>query len=91
MKKRWITELRQRLSQGWTFMRLLRLGLGILIAVEALRNGDILLGLFGIILLMQAFFNVGCCGSYGCDINHVSDKQASMRKGSEDISFEEVK
>ncbi|MBL7931643.1 MAG: hypothetical protein JNL60_07070 [Bacteroidia bacterium] len=91
MKNSRINNLKNRLLTGWTFMRILRLALGVFMTVQAISGSDFLLGMLGLILLLQAFYNVGCCGTYGCDINQSPGKQASVPKSTEDITFEEVK
>ena len=81
-----MNDLKYRLLNGWNLMRILRLGLGIVIGFEAVKNSDALLGVFGIILLTQSVFNVGCCAAGACYVkptnNKVNDKE---------ISYEEIK
>lgn len=91
MKQNWLKNFKYRILGGWTFMRFLRLALGLLISIEAIKGTDFLLGMLGGILLLQAFFNTGCCGSYACDTNHSYDKLASVDKTLENVSFKELK
>ena len=56
------------LLTGWTAMRLLRLITGITGISFAIVNQDWLLGLAGIMLLLMAVFNLGCCGASGCSV-----------------------
>ncbi|MBK8557794.1 MAG: hypothetical protein IPL65_19535 [Lewinellaceae bacterium] len=46
----------------WNLMRFLRLGIGLYAVAETVRTGDLIYLLPGGILLLQAFFNVGCMG-----------------------------
>lgn len=50
-----------------------------------------MLGLLSGILLLQALIHVGCCGSSGCDINHIPNKQKSATIPLEDTTFKEFK
>ncbi len=86
-----LKDWKQRLTQGWGFMRLFRLGLGVIVLIEAWKNNEILFGLLGGILLFQSLMDVGCCGSGGCDINQVKTKEKSVTLDSKDVTFEEIK
>jgi hypothetical protein len=57
------------LLSNWTFMRALRLLLGIAAAVQAFLQKDPLIGLLAGFLLITALANIGCCGSTGCAID----------------------
>ena len=65
-----LTDWKQRLTQGWNFMRLIRLGLAVLVIIEAWKSSELIFAALGGILLFQSLMNIGCCGSGGCDINH---------------------
>ena len=72
--------------QNWNFMRLLRLGLGIYIAVQAFETQSIFSGLVAIFFIFQAVTNTACCGSNGCAVP--TKKNHSDR--SEKVKFEEI-
>ncbi len=76
------------LLHGWSFMRALRLVLGIIAITQAIMSFEILIGLAGVILLSQAVFNIGCCGTAGC--NTTSYRENKSSKG-ELINYEEIK
>lgn len=57
---------KQTLVTGWDFMRFLRLGLGIYIAIEAVETQSLLAGIIAAFFLFQAIMNTGCCGSNSC-------------------------
>lgn len=86
-----LNDWKQRLTRGWGLMRLFRLGLAVLVLIEAWKNAEILFGVLGGILLVQALLDVGCCGSAGCDINHPKTKETSGTTDSKDVTFEEIK
>jgi len=79
--------IRQALFTNWHLMRWLRLGFGIIIAIQAIQNHDAVSGLIASFFLFQAFTNSGCCGAGGCEVPSVKkDIQANK-----EIEFEEVK
>jgi uncharacterized membrane protein HdeD (DUF308 family) len=57
-----------KLFHNWHLMRWLRLGLGLVIGIQAFELNDILLYLFSGFFLYQALFDVACCGSNGCSV-----------------------
>ena len=61
--------MRALIFSGWDVLRLLRLALGIFCLGDALVQKNLLTGVIGTVLLYQALFNTGCCGSGGCAIN----------------------
>jgi hypothetical protein len=80
--------MKETILTGWHLMRLLRLGMGTLMAVQFFQTSDKLVGALGLLLLYQAIFNKGCCGANGCA---TSPKSLKKEDKIEDISFEEVK
>jgi len=64
-----LMNLKQRLSGGWTVLRIIRLVLASMIIAEAWRSSELLLAVLGGFLAFQAIFNYGCCGAAGCDID----------------------
>ena len=82
-----LINFKQNLFTNWHFMRWLRLGLGLFIAVQAIQNLDALSGLIAVFFLFQAVTNTGCCGAGGCAIPTSSQKQVKT----EDVGFEEIK
>jgi len=78
---------KETLFQNWNFMRILRLGLGIYIAVQAVETLSILSGIVAVFFLFQAVTNIGCCGSNGCTI---PTRKINSDK-TEEVEFEEIK
>ena len=79
--------IKETLLSDWNFMRILRLGLGIYISVQAVETQSMISMIFAVFLLFQAITNTGCCGSNGCSVpikKNNSDK-------TEVIEYEEVK
>lgn len=78
---------KETLFNNWNFMRFLRLGLGIYIAIQAVETLSILSGIVAVFFLFQAITNTGCCGSNGCAV--------PLKKGNsdktEEVEFEEIK
>ena len=86
-----VNNLKSRLTQGWNIMRFIRIGLAIIVIVEAFKTSELIFGLLGAILLFQAAFNYGCCETSGCDTNHSSGEATSLDGQTKDITFEEIK
>jgi hypothetical protein len=77
----------QNLFTNWHFIRWLRLGLGLFVAVQAIQHLDALAGLIAFFFLFQAVTNTGCCGASGCTVPASSKKTIKT----EDVEFEEIK
>lgn len=77
--------MKQILFSNWNFMRLLRLGLGIAIIVQSAMAGNWTMGILGLLFTAMPVFNIGCCGTGGC--NTPIKKTSETTK---DISYEEV-
>lgn len=52
--------LKRKLSEDWYPMRWVALAIGLVFAVEALLQWDLVSGLLGAVLLFQAVTNTGC-------------------------------
>jgi hypothetical protein len=78
---------KQTLLTNWNFMRILRLGIGIYIAIQAIETQSAFAGLVAVFFLFQAITNTGCCGSNGCA---VPIKKSNPDK-TEEVDFEEIK
>ena len=78
---------KETLFNNWNFMRFLRLGLGLYIAVQAVETLSIVSGVVAVFFLFQAITNTGCCGSNGCALP--TNKSNSTK--TEEVKFEEIK
>jgi hypothetical protein len=79
--------IKTTLFTDWHWARLIRLGLGLFIAIQAIRTHDSLSGFLAAFLFFQALSNTGCCGANGCVVPTTRSKQ----DGIADVEFEEVK
>jgi hypothetical protein len=79
------TIIMKTILQGWNFMRMLRLVLGIAILVQGIVARDTITIILGLVFGGMAVVNVGCCGAGGCAIN-----TRSANNKTEDIQYEEV-
>lgn len=70
---------------NWTFMRFLRLGLGLAVLVQAAMAKDLLFAGLGLLFVAMPVFNVGCCSAAGCD---VPPRKQTEKK--EDVRYEEL-
>jgi hypothetical protein len=76
--------IKTTLLYNWHFMRVLRLGFGIFIAIQAVKMHDAFSGLIAAFFLFQAVTNTGCCGTQNCS--------TSVPKNNiEEVEFEEIK
>ncbi len=78
--------IKQMILAPWSFMRWLRLVLGLFIIYQAFTLHDTLAGLIGSLFLFQAISNTGCCGT-ACAIPTASKEETT----SNDVTFEEIK
>lgn len=79
--------IKATLLYNWHFMRVFRLGLGIFIAIQAVKMHDAFSGLIAAFFLFQSVTNTGCCGSQGCSTTASINNSDKI----EDIEFEEIK
>ncbi len=77
--------MKQTILSNWTLMRLLRLGMGIAILVQAVITKDMLFAFAGIIFTVMPVFNIGCCGTAGC-----AAPPPKKQETAKEITYEEV-
>ena len=78
--------MKQIILTNWTFLRVLRLLLGLAVIVQAVVLNDVLLGAAGLLFSGMAVFNVGCCGTAGC----ATPTKRSSSKSVNETTYEEV-
>jgi len=76
--KKYIEQYKLALTSGWNFMRIFRLGLGLLVLIQSLFIGDYLFSAFGVFFIFQALTNTGCCGSSGCPVDYSNDHETKV-------------
>jgi hypothetical protein len=87
-----MSTLKARLLTNWHFVRVFRLGIGIMMLVMGIQNKDWAIGLFSAFFLYQAITDTGCCGSQGCaPPKRKGSDLSTTRNHNEVIEFEEVK
>lgn len=82
-----MTNIIKKLTSGWYLARIIRLGVGILAAVEAIRLHDYAIGILSAFFLYQAITDTGCCVGAGCVVRpgqQDGDKE-------EETSYKEIK
>lgn len=77
--------MKQIILYNWTFIRALRLLLGLAVIVQAVVLKDTLLGVAGLLFSSMAIFNRGCCGQAGC-----ATPARPSSKSTTEITYEEV-
>ena len=74
------------ITQGWNFMRILRLILSIAILVQGIVAKDTMTIVLGVVFGGMAVANIGCCGAGGCAVKN----RTSTNNKTGDIHYEEV-
>ena len=74
-----------QILSGWTFMRMVRLALAMVITVQSIIAKDWTLALLGTGFAFMPLFNIGCCSTSSCSVR-ASKKNIT----SENITYEEV-
>jgi len=82
-----IEAIKQTLLSQWNLMRVIRLGAGIFLAIQAVQMHDAIAGFISAILLFQAFTNTGCCGVSGCAVPAATRNSDTVQE----VEYEEVK
>jgi hypothetical protein len=77
--------MKKAIFTNWTFIRFLRLGMGIAIIVQAFIAKDMLFGFLGLLLTAMPVFNMGCCGTQGCYV-----PPGKTQENKKEITYEEV-
>ncbi len=70
---------------NWTFFRAIRLGLGIMMLIQAFMVNDLFLGIAAALFSIMALFNTGCCS-----VNSCPSPKAKSTNNSTEIVYEEV-
>ncbi len=65
--------MKQQIFLHWSFMRFIRLLLGIIIVIQAVVASDFVLGFIGSLLSAMALLNMGCCSTGVCYTNKKND------------------
>lgn len=65
--------MKQQIFLHWSFMRFIRLLLGIIIVIQAVVASDFVLGFIGSLLAAMALLNLGCCTTGVCYTNKKND------------------
>mgnify|MGYP000513789549 CR=1 FL=1 len=60
--------MKNLLLKNWDFVRILRLLIGLGVGGYAAWAGDYFLAALGGLFIIQALFNLSCCGSGGCSV-----------------------
>ena len=80
--------MKRMIFSNWNLFRILRLGLGIAIIVQAVMARDMLFAFAGLLFSLMALFNVGCCGNGTCP--PAPKNNPTPGTPIKDITYEEV-
>lgn len=70
----------KNILNNWNFMRILRLVMAIFIIFQGIETGQWLFVVAGVIFVLMPVFNVGCCGTSGCNTNSYSKQNSKIQK-----------
>lgn len=76
----------QTILRGWSVMRVLRLGIGIMAIIQGYQQSSWPLAIAGFFVMILALANLGCCGTGGCTVNN---KRSNINNKKE-ITYEEL-
>jgi hypothetical protein len=85
--KKSTSNMKSLLTTNWTFLRALRLGIGVAFLVSAYMQMEIIPAFIGGIFLYQSILNIGCAGGT-C---YAPQVKQNTKSSIEDVEFEEVK
>lgn len=68
----------KRLFANFTWMRFLRIGLGILVLIQAIVLKDAVYGMLAAFLLFTGIANVPCCGGGSCAVDPKKPSSANF-------------
>ena len=76
----------QNIIKNWSFVRLLRLVMGIVLVVEAVKSGMWFLVAVGVVFVAMPLLNIGCCATGNCAVptHHLNNTN-------DDTEYEEIK
>lgn len=77
----------QNITKNWNIFRILRLALGLLLMIEAIRTGVWFMTVFAAAMIIMPLLNIGCCVGGNCA---VPDRKSSG-SDTDEVQFEEVK
>ena len=75
----------ERILKNWTFIRWIRLLMGLLIIIQSILITDLFFGIAGLIFFLMALFNQGCC-NLGNSCANQTRKESKIKE----IDYEEV-
>lgn len=78
--------MKERILSNWSFARIVRLGLGLMIVIQAVQLNDFFMGAMGLLFMGMAIFAIGCCSTSGC-----SKTIKKTNKNIEETTYEEVR
>lgn len=80
--------MKNRISTGWNFMRILRLAIGGLILFQGIERGEVFFIALGGLFSLLPILNMGCNGTSACG---VPNSKIDQNTEEEDITYEEVR
>ncbi|MDX1936573.1 MAG: hypothetical protein SFU21_05635 [Flavihumibacter sp.] len=82
--------MKQLLTKGWNFMRVLRLVMSVPALYFGITNSDVLLWVAGGFLFVMSVFNIGCSGGTCYTNAQPGHVNSAANKNSNSVVYEEV-
>ncbi len=83
---------KERLMSNWHLMRIVRLAIGLYMAVGAVYMKEWMFGVMGAFFLYQALADATCCGAGGCNTRTPRQTYRQQKQAQEvDVDYEEIK
>ena len=77
--------MKNRILNNWSFPRIIRLIIGIIIIIDAIYSKDVLIGTLGLFFTSMAVFSFGCCAVGGC-----YSPTKDVLRTNENVTYDEV-
>lgn len=74
------------LVSNWNIARIIRLLLGVAAIAQGATTNEYILSIAGVLILLMALLNIGCCGTSGCSIQ----PKKSGNNNANEVIYEEV-
>jgi hypothetical protein len=86
-----MSKVKYLLLYGWTFPRVIRVALGLVLIFQTIISGEYLFLIPALLFTAMGIFNFGCCSGWGVCGNNNFGKNTKTEIDHKEISYEEIK
>ncbi len=80
-----------KVTHNWNFMRIIRLGLGLMVTIQSIQYGEYWFALVGVLLSGLAVMDMGCAsGACSAPPRSSASKEPNVLSTQKEITYEEV-